>query len=80
MAEALAKVTGLASGHLQTARFENGELHVDVQTSVGDEICFILGSIAPPDEQMFSALLLAHRLKERGRTPCDCDSSISGMH
>jgi ribose-phosphate pyrophosphokinase len=63
MAEALVKATGLVSGHFQTARFDNRELHIDVQTTASNEDCFILGSIAPPDEQMFSALLLAHTLK-----------------
>jgi len=66
MAAALEKATGLMSGQFRAARFENGEWHVDLQTPVRNEDCFILGSIAPPDEQMLSALLLAHTLKKEG--------------
>ena len=53
-------------GRFQVARFENGELHLDVQSSVRNENCFVLGSIAPPDEQLLSMLLLAHTLKKEG--------------
>jgi ribose-phosphate pyrophosphokinase len=66
METALEKATGLTSGHFSARRFENGELHVDVQTPVRHEDCFILGSIAPPDEQMLTVLLLAHTLKKEG--------------
>jgi ribose-phosphate pyrophosphokinase len=66
MAESLAEAPGLISGHFQAARFENRELRVDVTTSVRNENCFFLGSLAPPDEQMISALLLAHTLKKEG--------------
>ena len=64
MAATLEKATGLTLGRLHVGRFENGELHLDVQTSVANEDCIILGSIAPPDEQLLSALLLAHTLKK----------------
>ncbi|MGD1091076.1 MAG: ribose-phosphate pyrophosphokinase-like domain-containing protein [Bryobacteraceae bacterium] len=68
MAEALEKATGLAPGRFRATRFENGELHIDIQTPVENEDCFVLGSVAPPDAQLFSALLLAHTLKkERAR-------------
>ena len=68
LAAALEKATGLTLGRFRVARFENGELHVAVQTSVANEDCIILGSIAPPDEQLLSVLLLAHTLKkERAR-------------
>jgi ribose-phosphate pyrophosphokinase len=51
-------------GRFRTERFQNGELHIGIQTSVENEDCFVLGSVAPPDEQLFSALLLAHTLKK----------------
>lgn len=55
-------------GAFRIARFENGELHVQVETPVAGQHCVLLGSIAPPDEQLLSALLLAHTLKkERAR-------------
>jgi ribose-phosphate pyrophosphokinase len=64
MAAALAKSETL--GRFRVRRFENGELHVDLQTLVRNENCFVLGSISPPDEQLLSALLLAHTLKKEG--------------
>ena len=68
MAAALGKATGLTLGRFRVAHFENGELHIDVHTSVANENCLVLGSIAPPDEQLLSVLLLAHTLKkERAR-------------
>ncbi len=66
MAVALAKSGHLTLGRSSVARFENGELHVDLQTLVRNENCFVLGSISPPDEQLLSALLLAHTLKKEG--------------
>lgn len=64
MGVALAKFGTL--GHFQVARFENGELHAGLQTAVRSESCFVLGSIAPPDEQLLSVLLLAHTLRKEG--------------
>jgi ribose-phosphate pyrophosphokinase len=58
----------LQLGRFQVARFENGELHVDVETRSTAEHCVVLGSIAPPDEQLLSILLLAHTLKKEGAT------------
>jgi ribose-phosphate pyrophosphokinase len=66
MAEALAKSADLTLRRFNVARFENGELHLDLQTLVRNESCFVLGSIAPPDEQLLSVLLLAHTLKKEG--------------
>ena len=56
----------LQLGRFQVARFENGELHVEVETRCTAEHCVVLGSIAPPDEQLLSTLLLAHTLKKEG--------------
>jgi ribose-phosphate pyrophosphokinase len=64
MGVALAKFGTL--GRFRVGRFENGELHLSVQTLVRNETCFVLGSIAPPDEQLLSVLLLAHTLKKEG--------------
>lgn len=66
MAVALAKSAHLTLGCFRAARFDNGELHIGVETSVGKENCFVFGSIAPPDEQLLSTLLLAHTLKKEG--------------
>lgn len=56
----------LRIGEFELARFENGELHATVHTSVAFEHCTVLGSIAPPDEQLLSTLLLAHTLRKEG--------------
>ena len=67
MALELGKATGqLQPGTFRIARFENGELHARVDTSVTAQCCVVLGSIAPPDEQLLSVLLLAHTLKKEG--------------
>jgi ribose-phosphate pyrophosphokinase len=59
-------VAPLTIGRFQTSRFQNGELHIDLQTKVTGEHCLVLGSLAPPDEDFLSALLLAHTLKKDG--------------
>jgi ribose-phosphate pyrophosphokinase len=58
----------LGTGALAVSRFENGEIHLDIQTPINGEHCLILGSLSPPDAQLLSTLLLAHSLKkERAR-------------
>ena len=47
-------------------RFANGELCLRLNESVGGRVCAVLGSLAPPDEQMLSVLLLAHTLRREG--------------
>ena len=64
MAAALEKSGDLRCTTFRALRFENGELHAEIPTSVENEHCLILGSIAPPDEQLLSVLLLAHTLKK----------------
>ena len=57
---------GLTIGEFQVARFDNGELYAVVHTPVAFEHCVVLGSIAPPEEQLLSVLLLAHTLRKEG--------------
>ena len=59
-------VRKLLPGRFHLARFDNGEVHVEVETRCAAEHCVVLGSIAPPDEQLLSILLLAHTLKKQG--------------
>ena len=66
MAAAFEKSACVLPGKFCADRFENGELHVEVRTSVARQHCLILGSIAPPDGQLLSVLLLAHTLKKEG--------------
>ena len=56
----------LRAGQSQVARYDNGELHAVVNSPAAFEHCVVLGSIAPPDEQLLSALLLADTLKKEG--------------
>lgn len=66
LARQLQTVPPLRLGQFTVARYENGELHISVREQVVGERCLLLGSIAPPDEQMLSFLLLAHTLKKEG--------------
>lgn len=62
----LSTATGLCMGKASMARFPNGELHVSIHTRVVGEACLLLGTVAPPDEQLLDFLLLSHTLKKEG--------------
>jgi ribose-phosphate pyrophosphokinase len=62
----LGDVPGLKPGRFALLRHPNQEWHADIQTPASGEHCFILGSIAPPDSQLLSLLLLAHTLRKEG--------------
>jgi ribose-phosphate pyrophosphokinase len=62
----LGEVPGLRAGHFSLLRHRNHEWHADIQGPVSGEHCFVLGTIAPPDEQMVALLLLAHTLRKEG--------------
>jgi ribose-phosphate pyrophosphokinase len=47
-------------------RFSNGELYVRLNCPVEGRTCAVLGSLAPPDEQLLSVLLAAHTLAREG--------------
>lgn len=66
IARELRSIPFLQVGQFAIARYDNQELHANVQGSVSGEHCLVLGSIAPPDEQMLSLMLLAHTLKKGG--------------
>lgn len=66
ISKALCGVACLQQGQFSITRRENQELHAAVQSPVSGEHCFILGTIAPPDQQMAAILLLAHTLKKEG--------------
>ena len=67
MAAALQQSAGAAPGLYCVTRFDNGELHLRLRTTVAREHCVILGSLAPPDDRMLAALLLAHTLRRKAR-------------
>ena len=66
MGSELAALPGIRVGRFSIDRFPNQELHAALQTKVASEECVILGTIAPPDEQLLSTLLLSHTLKKEG--------------
>jgi ribose-phosphate pyrophosphokinase len=53
-------------GNFEISRFDNGELVARVGMQVRRAHCVVLGSVAPPDEQLLSLALLAHTLKKEG--------------
>jgi ribose-phosphate pyrophosphokinase len=55
-----------ALGSCEFSRFANGELYVRIGDPVAGRVCAVWGSLAPPDEQIVSVLLLAHTLKRQG--------------
>lgn len=68
IARELRTIPMLQVGQFAISRYDNRELHAKVQSAVSGEHCLVLGSIAPPDEQMLSLMLLAHTLKKGGAT------------
>lgn len=63
---ALRKSSGHKKGAFTASRYPNGEMHITLGTDIRGQECIILGTIAPPDEQLFSFLLLANTLKLHG--------------
>lgn len=53
-------------GLFEIGRFENGELFASVATPVRQAHCLVVGSVAPPDQQLLSVALLSHTLKKEG--------------
>ena len=66
LAEALESLPQVKRGHFSIGRFANGELHVTVETPPSGGPCLVLGSVAPPDEELLSTLLLSHTLRKEG--------------
>ena len=66
IARQLLVLPSMRLGKFNVARYENGELYVTLQGPIRGERCLVLGTIAPPDEQILSFLLLAHTLKKEG--------------
>jgi len=58
--------TAAEQGTFEIGRFDNGELFATVVTSVRNVDCLVVGSVAPPDQQLLSVALLSHTLKKEG--------------
>ena len=55
-----------ALGRCRLGRFPDGELWLELEDPVAGRDCALLGSLAPPDEQTLSTLLLADTLRRAG--------------
>ena len=53
-------------GAFSIERFPNGERHVRLGASVAGKRCIVLGTVAPPAENLASYLLLCHTLRSQG--------------
>ncbi len=66
LSAALAAEPGAALGDAAVARVANGEIQVRIETAARGRVCAVLGSLAPPDQQLLSVLLLADTLRREG--------------
>lgn len=62
----LLNLTFMDKGEFNIHRFRNRELYIKIGTIVRGDHCVILGTIAPPEENLVSVLMLAHTLKKEG--------------
>lgn len=62
----VAEVPNCAVGQFKIQRFANHELYILVDSKLSGQSCIVVGSVAPPDEQLLSFLLLAHTLTKEG--------------
>lgn len=53
-------------GRFSLERFPNKELHLSLHDSVEKKNCLLIGSLNPPEVNLFSFLVLAHTLKKEG--------------
>jgi ribose phosphate pyrophosphokinase-like protein len=60
----LETIASLRSGQSDRPIQQRGIIHGQVQGPISSEHRMILGSIAPPDDQLFSLSLLAHTLRK----------------
>lgn len=56
----------IIAGQSEIKRFPNGEMQAIVQEAVDHETCLVIGSVAPPDEQLLALLSLIEALKRQG--------------
>jgi ribose-phosphate pyrophosphokinase len=66
IAHALTQLPTLERGSFSTERFPNQEILVKVLSPVKGQDCLLLGWLKPPEENLFSFLLLGNTLKKEG--------------
>lgn len=64
MAKELIRNNNLIQGAFTLKRFLNDELYITLDTNVDGIRCIVLGSLAPPDGNLLSFLILCHTLKK----------------
>lgn len=57
---------GIAKGIFQSVRYRDGEACVSVRQGVEGQDCLLVGTVAPPDNQMLEFLMLADAIKRGG--------------
>lgn len=66
LARPLSRSAKFARGQFKARRFPNGELILTIKNKVAGRDCYLLGTFAPPDENLLDLLLLGHTLKKEG--------------
>ena len=56
----------LERGHFVMNRFPNGELHIQLRDQIQKKDCLIIGTIAPPETNLFEVMLIGDALKRNG--------------
>ena len=64
--ESLSNLTGNKAGNFKIARHPSQEIFIELEEPIHYKNFLILGSIQPPEENLFSLLLLTHTLKNNG--------------
>lgn len=64
MIKPFVQTANFSLGEFNLKRFPNNELHITLRTEVNKRNCFVLGTIAPFETNIFSFLLLCHTLKK----------------
>lgn len=64
LARPLKRAAKLKAGIFWTRRFANNELFITIKNKIAGQNCYLLGTFAPPDENLLSLLLLSHTLKK----------------
>lgn len=66
VSDELIRDSALEHADFKIKRFPNQEFYIILDTNVLNKECLILGTIAPPDENLLSILSLSHTLKKEG--------------
>ena len=62
----VASIQGVRHGRARIGRFPNGELHAQIDGSVAERACLVVGSVSPPDTHLIRLTLLTHCLRRAG--------------